>query len=473
MRNDFLWGTATASYQCEGAWDEGGRVPSLWDVYLHNNNLENGDVASDHFHHYEEDIRYMKEGGHNAYRFSLSWPRLIKNLEGEVNPEGVQFYHRVIDCCRENGIEPFITIFHWDLPQYLEDIGGWLNRETIAHYEALAKLVFAEYGDKVTYWTTFNEPRYYVFSGYKIGNYPPGVDDTQKTIDAAYHMMLANARTVKLYREMGQKGKIGIVHSYAPIFGIDDTLETRIAMRLADNFYNNWILDVAIKGEIPMDLMERLNKDYDLSVIQPGDFKCFKENTVDFIGLNYYARVMVKPYTEGETVLRVNNSGKAGKGTSKVIVKGWFEQYRDPKTEYTEWDTEIYPQGLYEGIKMAHRRYGIPIYITENGIGTYEDVTVLKVQDDYRITFLNDHVDAIIRAVEAGADVRGYFVWSTMDLYSWKNGCEKRYGLVAVDWNKNCERRPKASYDWYKTVCESNGKTIERRRVYDTDFVSL
>ena len=473
MRKDFLWGTATASYQCEGAWNEDGRVPSLWDVYLHNNHLENGDTASDHYHKYEEDIRCMKEGGHNSYRFSLAWPRLIKNLNGDVNEAGVQFYHNLIDTCIENGLEPFVTIFHWDLPQYLEDLGGWLNRDTIEHFGKLTKLVFTEYGDKVKYWTTFNEPRYYVFSGYKIGNYPPGVNDTQKTINASYYMMLANAKAVKLYRSMGKKGEIGIVHSYAPIFGVDDSLETKIAMRYADNFYNNWILDTAILGEIPMDLLGRLNEKYDLSVIQPDDLKTLRENTVDFIGLNYYARVLIKPYTEGETVLRVNNSGKSGKGSSKVIVKNWFEQVKDPNQEYTEWDTEIFPQGLYEGIRMAYRRYGIPIYITENGIGTYEDVTVDKVSDQYRIDFLNDHIDAIIRASEAGADVRGYFVWSPFDLYSWKNGCEKRYGLVAVDWDEDYKRKPKASYDWYKNVCESNGETIERRREYVKDFISL
>ncbi|MEH7106493.1 glycoside hydrolase family 1 protein [Bacillus sp. JJ1764] len=473
MRKNFLWGTATASYQCEGGWDEGGRVPSLWDTYLHNNHLENGNIASDHYHQYKEDIRLMKEGGHNSYRFSLAWPRLIKNLEGEINPEGIQFYHNVIDECLKNGIEPFVTIFHWDLPQYLEDIGGWTSRRIMAAYEELVKLVFSEYGKKVTYWTTFNEPRYYVFSGYKIGNYPPGVNDTQKTIEGSFYMMLANAKAIKIYKEMGLKGKIGIVHSYAPIFGVDDSLETKMAMRNADNYFNNWILDTAIKGEIPIDMLTKLNEKYNLSFILPKDLKDIKENTVDFIGLNYYARALIRPYSGGETVLRINNSGSLAKGTSKVVVKNWFEQVWDPNSEFTEWDTEIFPQGLYEGILMSYKKYGIPIYITENGVADYEDVSIDQVQDEKRIVFLNDHIDAILRAVEAGADVRGYYIWSTMDLYSWKNGCEKRYGLVAIDWENQCKRKPKASYYWYKKVCESNGEIIERKREYETNFVSL
>ncbi|MBY7141975.1 glycoside hydrolase family 1 protein [Virgibacillus sp. NKC19-3] len=466
MNENFLWGTATASYQCEGGWNEGGRVPSLWDVYLHENNLENGDDASDHYHKYKEDIRLMKEGGHKAYRFSIAWPRIIKNKEGEVNPEGIQFYHNVIDECLKNGIEPFVTLFHWDLPQYLEDRGGWIERDICSAFVEYARVCFEAYKDKVTFWSTFNEPRYYVFSGYKIGNYPPGLDDTQKTIQGSFYMMLANALTVKLFREMKVPGQIGIVHSYAPVSGVDNSLETKIAMRKADNFFNNWILDTAIKGEIPIDMLSILNEKYDLSFMKEEDFEEIKQNTVDFVGLNYYARALIKPYTSGETILRINNKGKEAKGTSKVVVKDWFEQVFDnPDSTYTEWDTEIYPQGLYQGIMQAYRKYGIPIYITENGIAFYEDVpNEESVDDQGRIHFLNEHIDAILRAAEDGADVRGYFVWSTMDIYSWKNGHEKRYGLIGVDFDNNFERKPKSSYYWYKRVCESNGATIERSK---------
>lgn len=326
------------------------------------------------------------------------------------------------------------------------------EREICDAYVEYAKVCFEEYGDKVTYWSTFNEPRYYVFSGYKIGNYPPGIDDTQKTIQASFYMMLANALTVKLFREMKMKGQIGIVHSYAPIFGVDDSLETKIAMRKADNYFNNWILDTAIKGEIPIDMLGMLNEKYDLSFMKEADFEAIKHNTVDFAGLNYYARALIKPYTGGESILRINNKGSEAKGSSKVVVKGWFEQVFDnPDSTYTEWDTEIYPQGLYHGIMRAYEKYKVPIFITENGVAFYEDVPNEKSVDDQgRIHFLNAHINAILNAIDDGAEVLGYFIWSTMDLYSWKNGHEKRYGLVGVDFENNFERKPKSSYYWYK-----------------------
>lgn len=475
MTTNFLWGSATASYQCEGAWNEDGRVPSLWDTYLHDNQLENGDIASDHYHRFKEDIQLMKEGGHNTYRFSLSWPRLITDLAGTINPKGVDFYHRLIDECLANGIEPFITIFHWDLPDYLEQRGGWLSKETIEAYVILCDLVFKEYGQKVKYWTTFNEPRYYVFSGYFIGNYPPGVHNPQQTISASYNMMLANAEAVKRFKALAMPGEIGIVHSYGPIYGVDDRPETRQAMRDADNYYNNWILDTAILGEIPQDMLAKLaGQGFDLGFILPEELKTIKQNTVDFVGLNYYARVLIAPYETGETILAINNSGASGQGSSKVVVREWFEQVWDhANSEFTPWDTEIYPQGLYEGILMAHKKYGVPIYITENGVGAYEDVSGEVINDQFRIDFLNDHIDAIKRSMADGADVRGYYVWSTMDLYSWKNGSEKRYGLVALDFDQDRQRKPKASYYWYKAVCESNGETIEATRQYRQDYFSM
>lgn len=464
MRKDFLWGGATASYQCEGAWDVDDKAESMWDHYLHENNLENGDVASDHYHRFEEDIKMMKDGGQNAYRFSLSWPRIIKNKEGEINEKGLAFYHRVLDACHANGITPFVTIYHWDLPQYWEAEGGWLNPAVCDAYAHYAKVCFEAFKDKITHWVTFNEPKWFVASGYLIGNYPPAHQNPQEMIKAAYHVMLASAMGVKAFREGGYPGTIGIVHSFTPVNGVDDTLATKIAMRYADNYCNNWILDTAAKGEIPIDLLSVLSKSFDLSFIQPEQLRLMKENTVDFLGLNYYSRTLVKPYTEGETCFVVNNKGKEGKGQSKVIVKDWFEQVmHDPNMTYTEWDTEIYPKGLEEGLKEVWEKYHLPIFITENGVGVYEDVTVDQVEDDYRISFMNDHINAIMNAEDAGVDVRGYFAWSSFDLYSWKNGCEKRYGLVAIDFEHDLVRKPKKSYDWFKKIAEGNGKDIVRK----------
>ena len=462
MNKDFLWGGATASYQCEGAWDKDDKAPSMWDYYLHEKNLENGDVASDHYHRYEEDIRMMKEGGHTAYRFSISWPRIIFDVNGTVNPKGIEFYHRILDTCKKYGIEPYVTVYHWDLPQYWEELGGWLNPEVCEAFAHYAKICFENFKDKVKYWVTFNEPRWFTFNGYFIGNYPPEHQSAQETICAAFNVMYANALAVKEFRKGNYSGMIGIVHSYTPVDGIDDTIETKIAMRYADNYCNNWILDTAVFGEIPIDLLAELSKNHDISFISEDKLKILKKYTVDFLGLNYYARTLVKPYTEGETTLIVNNTGKAGKGTAKVILKGWFEQVQDPNSEFTDWDTEIYPKGLQEGLINAYKKYQVPLFVTENGIGMIENITVEEVQDDYRISFMNDHINAIMNAQDTGADVRGYFAWSSFDLYSWKNGCEKRYGLVAVDFKEGQIRKPKKSYYWFKEVIESGGENIER-----------
>ncbi len=464
MNRDFLWGGATASYQCEGAWDADDKIESMWDRYLHEKNLENGDVASDFYHRYKEDIRMMKEGGQNAFRFSLSWPRIILDEKGTVNPKGLQFYHDVIDECRRQGVEPFVTIYHWDLPQFLEEQGGWLNRRTCDAFLEYAKIVFREYNGKIRCWSTFNEPRWFIFNGYFIGNYPPEHHSAQETVRGAYHVMLAHAMAVQAFREMGIEGQIGIVHSYTPVDGVDDSPETKAAMRYADNYCNNWVLDTAALGEIPADMLKKLQDEgIDLSFMQEADRQIIRDNRVDFLGLNYYSRTLVKAYTGGETTLIVNNSGKKGKGSSKTIVKNWFEQVQDPASEYTEWDTEIYPKGLYDGLLRAWERYRLPIYITENGIGYYEDVSVERVEDDWRIAYMNDHIGAILNAAAKGVDVRGYFAWSSFDLYSWKNGCEKRYGLVAVDFENGLVRKPKKSYFWFKEIIESNGERVERK----------
>lgn len=454
----FLWGSATASYQCEGAWLQDGKLESMWDHYLHEKKLENGDVASDFYHHYEEDLKMASEGGQNSFRLSLSWTRILDE-KGNVNERGIDFYRRVLTCCHTYGLKPNVTLYHWDLPQYLQAQGGWLNEATCDAYAHYAKVCFEAFGDLVDLWVTFNEPRWFIFNGYLIGNYPPEHHEVDETIKGAFHVMYASSLAIRLFREGGYPGQIGIVHSFTPINGVDDTIATRIAMRYADNYCNNWVLDTAAWGEMPIDMLGKLaSEGHDLSFMTPAKLALMKANTVDFLGLNYYARALVKPYTSGETTLIVNNAGKAGKGTSKTILKNWFEQVNDPHTKKTEWDTEIYPQGLYEGILMVWHKYHLPIYITENGVGMYEDVSVPCVEDDYRIDFMQEHIEAMLRAKDEGADVRGYYAWSTFDLYSWKNGCEKRYGLVAIDFKNGLVRKPKASYAWYRQMIENNRK---------------
>ena len=271
LNNEFLWGSATASYQCEGAWQEDDKVESNWDKYLHDNHYENGDVASDFYHHYKEDIAMLKKSGQNAFRFSFSWTRIIGE-DGSKNQKGLDFYHSVIDECLKYGIEPFVTLYHWDLPQYLEDNGGWLNRKTCEAYREYAKTCFKEFNGKIKYWTTFNEPKWTIVSGYLVGNYPPAIQNPEKTVKAGYHMMLASAMAIREFRELQIQGTIGIVHSYSPVNGVDDSSATNRAMRYADNFMNNWVLDTAAKGKIPTDFLQALSqKGINLSFIDEDD----------------------------------------------------------------------------------------------------------------------------------------------------------------------------------------------------------
>lgn len=462
----FLWGSATSAYQAEGAYKADGKGPSIWDVFTNiegnSKDNSNGNVSSDHYHRYVEDVRMMKECGQNTYRFSVSWPRIIPNGVGEVNKKGLEFYHNLIDELIENDMEPFLTIYHWDLPQALQDKGGWENKDTAYAFRDYAKILFDEFGHKVKLWVTFNEPRFFIYSGYLIGNYPPSYQDPQKTIVAAYNVMLANALGIEVFRRLDVDGKIGLVHSFAPTYAIDDREENQIAFRNADNYNNNWVLDTCIKGEIPADLLEKLNEDYDISFIQEKDLDILKDNTVDFIGLNYYARALVKAYPEGETVLKVNNAGKSKAGSSKIKIPGWFQMVADPNSIYTDWDTEIYPKGIYDGIMMVKERYNnLPIYVTENGLGMIDCLLDGKVEDDARIEFLKLHLREIYNAIQDGADVRGYYVWSSFDLYSWVNGYDKRYGLVYIDFDNKQKRIPKKSYYWYKDVINSNGATLK------------
>lgn len=467
----FLWGGATAAYQCEGAWDADGKVSSNWDWWLHERGLPNADVASDHYHHVLEDIALAKEGGHTAYRFSLSWPRIIKDREGTVNEAGIAFYNKIIDACAEAGIEPFVTVFHWDLPVYWEELGGWTNTQTALAFEHYARVCYEAFGDRVRSWVTINEPKWFTSRGYLVGDYPPFHQNAQEYIQAGFNIMLASALGVKVFREGGFEGSIGIVHSYTPVYGIDDTIESQIAVRYADNFNNNWVLDTAVFGEFPIDLVTELSRTYDLSCMKPEYLRIIKANTVDFLGLNYYSSTDVKAWTEGETTLRFNTSGKGGE-RGKIMVKGWFEQVYNPHHKFTDWGMEIYPEGLYHGLKKAFDKYHVPLYISENGIGCYEDITDEPVHDDYRISFLQDHIAAMLDAMDDGVDMRGYFVWSLFDLYSWISGMEKRYGLIGVTDDEEHRRVPKDSFAWFKRVIETGGDCIDRSQYKDDPVAS-
>lgn len=461
MRNDFLWGSATAAYQCEGAWNEDGRGVTIWDDFSHHSPLNinhvSGDVSSDHYHRYEEDFRMMKDSNQNSYRFSISWTRIIPDGTGEVNQKGIDFYKRLLDSMIANGIRPFATLFHYDLPITLQEIGGWENVETAYAFAEYARICFREFGSQIKDWVTINEPYYSIKSMYGAGNYPPNVRDGQRLIKAAYVTMFASALAVNEFRKFKDIGQIGIVADVSPIYGVDDSEECKQAMQIADDCINNWVLDTAVKGYFPDSLLSSLGKTYDFSFMEESHKALFRSGTIDFIGLNYYDRALIRPYSGGESMVGYNNTGdldtKSKTSVRKVmVVKGLFEQIHDGKGQYTDWGFELFPQGLFDILVQLHEKYKLPVYITENGIGSYEKMEGGKINDDFRIDFLSQHIDQMLKAIENGVDVRGYFVWSTFDLYSWINGYEKRYGLVYVDFDNNCKRTPKKSFFWYRDL---------------------
>lgn len=458
---EFLWGSATAAYQCEGAWNEAGKGASSWDAFCHSDrnsvNPVTGDVASDHYHRYEEDIRLLAEGNHNAYRFSLAWSRIIPDGTGPVNTAAIDHYRAVIDACHRHGLEPLVTLYHYDLPQSLFDRGGWENRATVDAFARYARICFDAFGDTVTSWLTINEPGYETLCSYGIGNYPPNVQDLGRRWRAMYHLLLASARAVGEFRAAGNKGRIGLVSDSYPVHTMGDSDADREAAHFADLFTNRCVNDTAIDGAFPAEFLSKIAEDgTDMSFVVEADDEVFRAGTVDYLGLNVYDRLLVKPYTTGETDLRANNTGDAS-SDNRAVVKGWFEMDEDPSTQKNPWGMEIYPEAMYEVLVELRDRYPrTPVIITENGVGYRDIVTNGRIDDDYRIDYLRGFITQMQRAMADGCDVRGYLVWSSMDLYSWINGYEKRYGLIHVDFDTQ-KRTPKASYAWFAGFITDQG----------------
>lgn len=462
MKN-FLWGSATASYQCEGAWNEDGKGLSMWDTYCHSENNESGitgDVSCDFYHRYEEDIQMLAKSGQNAYRFSLSWTRIIPDGTGRINQEGIDFYLKVIETCRKYEVEPFVTLYHYDLPDSLYRDGGWENRKTVDAFADYAKVCYEAFNGKINYWTTINEPDYESMCGYIVGNYPPHVHDVSRRCKALYHMLLASAKAVKIFRDNNIKGEIGLVYTPMSVQTMIDNEEYRKAAENAEMYYNTSISDPILKGWFPEKLLTKMKESgLDLSYILEGDKALFEAGIVDFLGINSYMRVLVKPYTTGESTMFMNNKGKKNKvNHGSSIIKGWFETDFDPASKYNPWGSEIYPNTIYDMLIDIKNMYGdVPVYITESGIGLYDEISDEgTIDDDERIEILDGWVNGLLRAKAEGCNVLGYFIWSTMDLYSWINGYEKRYGLVYVDYENNNQRIPKKSYTWYQNKIKNN-----------------
>jgi len=424
----FTWGVATSSYQIEGAATAGGRGPSIWDTFSRVPgaviNGDSGDVACDHYHRYNEDLDLIKWLGVNAYRFSIAWPRIFPQGAGSPNQAGIDFYDRLIDGALERGITPWPTLYHWDLPQALEDKGGWNSRATSERFAEYAHLMAEKFGDRVKNWTTLNEPFCSAWLGYLYGVMAPGIKDLQTAINASHHLLLGHGLATQAIRSVASDLRVGIVLNLTPAIPLNENDE--LAAKYADGFDNRWYADPVFKGSYPQDIVEGFGKEVP---IHAGDMQSISA-PLDFLGINFYTRQTVT----------LDESAKP-LPYRPVMVDG---------VERTAMGWEVHPESLTNIIMRVHRDYAPKeIYITENGSAWDDSVINDKVDDPHRVSYLERHLDAMLAAKAQGAPVHGYFAWSLMDNFEWAFGYSKRFGIVYVDYETQ-KRIPKSSALYYR-----------------------
>ena len=460
LPKDFIFGGATAAYQAEGATHTDGKGPVAWDKYLADNYWYTAEPASDFYHKYPVDLKLAEEYGVNGIRISIAWSRIFPTGCGEVNPKGVEFYHNLFAECHKRHVEPFVTLHHFDTPESLHSNGDFLNRENIEHFVDYAAFCFEEFPE-VNYWTTFNEIGPIGDGQYLVGKFPPGLQyDLAKVFQSHHNMMVSHARAVKLYKEKGYKGEIGVVHALPTKYPLDPDNPADVhAAELEDIIHNKFILDATYLGHYSDATMEGVN--HILAVnggsldLRDEDFAALEaaKDLNDFLGINYYMSDWMEAF-DGET--EIIHNGKGEKGSSKYQIKGVGRRVAPDYVPRTDWDWIIYPQGLYDQIMRVKNDYPNykKIYITENGLGYKDEFVDNTVYDDGRIDYVKQHLEVLSDAIADGANVKGYFIWSLMDVFSWSNGYEKRYGLIYVDFETQ-ERYPKKSAYWYKKVAET------------------
>lgn len=456
----FIFGGATAAYQVEGATREDGRGPCVWDEYLNRPESRfTADPASDFYHKYPEDLKLAHDFGINGIRISLSWTRILPEGRGKVNTKGLDYYNALIDECIRQGVEPFVTLHHFDTPLPFFKDGHWLNRQIIDYFVDYAKVCFEAFGDKVKKWATFNEPWSIAQNGYIAGNFPPGEQfQIAKAIQIEHNLMVAHARSLNLYKSMNLPGEIGIVHTLEGKVPISDKPEDKHARDLDDAIANRFMLDACFHGgydDATMALInEILAKNNGELKTEPSDFDDFAKaaQAIDFLGMNYYSSHFLQSY-EGES--RIYNNSTGDKGTSVFGLRGIGARVSNPEVPTTDWDWPIYPKGMHDQlVRIAHDYPNYKkIFISENGMGYKDDFVDGKIDDTPRIKYVTEHLEAILQAIAEGVNVRGYYIWSLMDVLSWSNGYNKRYGLFYVDY-RDQERYPKKSAYWYKLLSE-------------------
>ncbi len=446
--NGFLWGAATASYQIEGAAHEGGRGDSVWDVFSHTEgkvaNGHTGDVACDHFHRLADDVAIMADLGLQAYRFSISWSRVIPQGRGTVNREGLDFYDRLVDLLLARDIIPCPTLFHWDLPQGLEELGGFRSRDTVGWFGDYAELMVRQLGDRVRMWSTFNEPWCYAYLGHAAGHHAPGLTDPHAAVTVAHHQLLAHGLALQAMRAERDDLQLGIVVNPSNIRSDARRPAPLDELHLIDAMHNRWWFDATLRGEYPPELLASFGRLAD--AIQPGDLETIAQ-PLDWIGINYYFDVFIRGTEPGER-------------PDRIVVYPTVERVAEPDTPeiHTDMGWPITPEGFTELLVRLHTDYPDlpPVYITENGCAYDDPVVDGRCHDTRRIDYLDAHLRAVEEAIDAGVDVRGYFQWSLLDNFEWAFGFDKRFGLVHVDFD-TLERTPRDSADWYREVIRRNG----------------
>jgi beta-glucosidase len=433
----FLWGTATAAYQIEGAHDADGKGASIWDTFSHTPGTiernETGDIACDHYHRYRDDVGIMAGLGLNAYRFSVSWPRVIPGGIGPPNHKGLDFYSRLVDALLERKIRPFVTLYHWDLPQAMEDRGGWGARETAAAFGEYAALMGRTLGDRVKDWITLNEPLATTTAGYIFGIHAPGKRDPALAFQVSHHLNLAHGHAVRALRATVPSSHVGITEVSMPVYPASDSDADRAAARRFDGLVNRWYWDPPFTGAYPTDVLERLGPL--APKIESGDRQTLSP-AIDFFGHNSYTRAVVQDDPTSMTM-----------GAAQVHPKGH---------PVTEMGWEVYPDHLYDALTRITRDYGAPeIYITENGAAFADQIVNGTVNDPQRVDYLRAHLTACHRAIQDGAKLRGYFCWSFLDNFEWSFGYSKRFGIVYVDYPSQ-QRIVKASGHFFSQAARHN-----------------
>ena len=438
---EFLFGVATSAYQIEGAHDAEGKRPSIWDVFCRQpgaiGDASSGDVACDHYHRYRDDVEHMAALGLDAYRFSISWPRVMTD-GGKVNPSGLDFYDRLVDALLEKNIRPFATLYHWDLPQSLQEIGGWASPETVEHFAELARVVGARLGDRVRDWITINEPEVAAFVGHAHGRHAPGLRDPRLALRVAHQLLLAHRAAAAAIRAGVRQARVGISLNVAPVHPASSADADVAAARRVDGYLNRWYLDALTGRGYPSDMVAWYGPLLDAgAALEMRGY----EGDLDFLGINYYSRQVVRAAPE------------------EFLAA---EQVRLEDATHTTMGWEVYPEGLSEILERIVRDYGPrAIFVTENGASFDDQPDHGRVSDPARTGYLATHFAAAARAIASGVPLEGFFVWSLMDNFEWDHGYSKRFGIVYVDYATQ-QRTDKSSAQWYREflAARSNGGLV-------------